>query len=149
MKNVVFWDVELCRFWVNRRFGGMYRLSLQNSTNCATFSSSTLRGRRSGEFYSRVLKNARRITRINSISPVTSLFFSTTRWQCCGYLVVQKKSGRLRLAFTSSTDRCESPRKTFCKGRPFSPDSKETSSNSLYSCLRLTFVLWNFSKDSF
>jgi hypothetical protein len=29
MKNVVFWDVALCRYWVNRRFGGTYRLQLQ------------------------------------------------------------------------------------------------------------------------
>jgi hypothetical protein len=25
MKNIVFWDVALCRSCVNRRFGGMYR----------------------------------------------------------------------------------------------------------------------------
>jgi hypothetical protein len=24
-KNVVFWDVTLCRYFVNRRFGGTYR----------------------------------------------------------------------------------------------------------------------------
>jgi hypothetical protein len=29
MKNVVFWDVALFRSWVNRRFGGKYRLHLQ------------------------------------------------------------------------------------------------------------------------
>jgi hypothetical protein len=29
MKNVVFWDVALCRLCVNRRFGGKYRLHLQ------------------------------------------------------------------------------------------------------------------------
>jgi hypothetical protein len=29
MKNVVFWDVALCRTWVNQRFGGTYRCSLQ------------------------------------------------------------------------------------------------------------------------
>jgi hypothetical protein len=29
MKNVVFWDVELYSSWVNRRFGGTYRLHLQ------------------------------------------------------------------------------------------------------------------------
>jgi hypothetical protein len=29
MKNVVFWDVVLCRSCVNRRFGGTYRLHLQ------------------------------------------------------------------------------------------------------------------------
>jgi hypothetical protein len=29
MKNVVFWDVALCRSCVNRRFGGMYRIHLQ------------------------------------------------------------------------------------------------------------------------
>jgi hypothetical protein len=29
MKNVVFWDVALCRSCVNRRFGGKYRLHLQ------------------------------------------------------------------------------------------------------------------------
>jgi hypothetical protein len=29
MKNVVFWDVAPCRFYVNRRFGGTYRLHLQ------------------------------------------------------------------------------------------------------------------------
>jgi hypothetical protein len=26
MKKAVFWDVALCRFCVNRRFGGTYRL---------------------------------------------------------------------------------------------------------------------------
>jgi hypothetical protein len=29
MKNAVFWDVVPCRFCVNRRFGGTYRLHLQ------------------------------------------------------------------------------------------------------------------------
>jgi hypothetical protein len=29
VKNVVFWDVALCRSGVNRRFGGTYRLHLQ------------------------------------------------------------------------------------------------------------------------
>jgi hypothetical protein len=29
LKNVVFWNVALCRTWVNRRFGGTYRLHLQ------------------------------------------------------------------------------------------------------------------------
>jgi hypothetical protein len=29
MKNVVYWDVALCRSCVNRRFGGTYRLHLQ------------------------------------------------------------------------------------------------------------------------
>jgi hypothetical protein len=29
MKNVIFWDVELCRSCVNRRFGRTYRLHLQ------------------------------------------------------------------------------------------------------------------------
>jgi hypothetical protein len=31
MKNVVFWDVALCRSWVNRRQGGTYRLHLQGN----------------------------------------------------------------------------------------------------------------------
>jgi hypothetical protein len=30
MKSVVFWDVALCRLCVNRRFGGTYRLHLQD-----------------------------------------------------------------------------------------------------------------------
>jgi hypothetical protein len=29
MKNAVLWDVTPCRSYVNRRFGGMYRLHLQ------------------------------------------------------------------------------------------------------------------------
>jgi hypothetical protein len=29
IKNVVFWDVALCRSCLNRRFGGTYRLHLQ------------------------------------------------------------------------------------------------------------------------
>jgi hypothetical protein len=29
VKNVVFWDVALCRSCVNRRFGGTYRLHIQ------------------------------------------------------------------------------------------------------------------------
>jgi hypothetical protein len=29
MKNAVFWDVAPCRYFVNRRFGGMYRLHHQ------------------------------------------------------------------------------------------------------------------------
>jgi hypothetical protein len=33
MKNVVFWDVALCRFCVNRRFGGTYRLHFQSRKN--------------------------------------------------------------------------------------------------------------------
>jgi hypothetical protein len=31
MNNVVFWEVALCRFCVDRRFGGTYRLHLQGS----------------------------------------------------------------------------------------------------------------------
>jgi hypothetical protein len=30
MKNAVFWDVAPCRSYVNRSFGGTYRLHLQN-----------------------------------------------------------------------------------------------------------------------
>jgi hypothetical protein len=33
MKNAVFWDVALCSFCVNRRFGGMYRVHLQGRKN--------------------------------------------------------------------------------------------------------------------
>jgi hypothetical protein len=33
MKNAVFWDVTLCRYFVNRRFGGTYRLHLQGIRN--------------------------------------------------------------------------------------------------------------------
>jgi hypothetical protein len=33
MKNAVFWDVALCRYFVNRRFGGMYHLHLQGIRN--------------------------------------------------------------------------------------------------------------------
>jgi hypothetical protein len=29
MNNAVFWDVAPCRYCVNRRFGGKYRLNLQ------------------------------------------------------------------------------------------------------------------------
>jgi hypothetical protein len=31
MKNAVFWDVALCRYSVNRRFGGKYRLNLRGT----------------------------------------------------------------------------------------------------------------------
>jgi hypothetical protein len=33
MKNIVFWDVGLCISWVNRCFGGTYRLHLQGKKN--------------------------------------------------------------------------------------------------------------------
>jgi hypothetical protein len=33
MKDAVFWDVDPCRYFVNRRFGGMYRLHLQGIRN--------------------------------------------------------------------------------------------------------------------
>jgi hypothetical protein len=33
MKNAVFWDVALCRYFVNRRFGGTYRPHLQGIRN--------------------------------------------------------------------------------------------------------------------
>jgi hypothetical protein len=33
MKNTVFWDVAPCRYFVNRRFGGTYRLHLQGRRN--------------------------------------------------------------------------------------------------------------------
>jgi hypothetical protein len=33
MKNTVFWDVAQCRYFVNRRFGGTYRLHLQGIRN--------------------------------------------------------------------------------------------------------------------
>jgi hypothetical protein len=36
MKNVVFWDVAACRYFVNRRFGGKYRLHLQGRRNPRT-----------------------------------------------------------------------------------------------------------------
>jgi hypothetical protein len=32
-KNAVFWDVASCRYFVNRRFGGTYRLHLQSVRN--------------------------------------------------------------------------------------------------------------------
>jgi hypothetical protein len=33
MKNVVFWDVALCRYFVNRRFGGTDHIHLQDIRN--------------------------------------------------------------------------------------------------------------------
>jgi hypothetical protein len=33
MKNTVFWDVAPCRYSINRRFGGTYRLHLQDRRN--------------------------------------------------------------------------------------------------------------------
>jgi hypothetical protein len=33
MKNAVFWDVAPCRYCVERRFGGPYRLHLQGIRN--------------------------------------------------------------------------------------------------------------------
>jgi hypothetical protein len=33
MKNAVFWDVALCRYFVSRRFGGTYLLHLQGIRN--------------------------------------------------------------------------------------------------------------------
>jgi hypothetical protein len=33
MKNVVFWDVAPCISYVNRRFGGTYRLRLKGKKN--------------------------------------------------------------------------------------------------------------------
>jgi hypothetical protein len=36
MKNTVFWDVAPCRYFVNRRFGGTYRLHLQGRSNPRT-----------------------------------------------------------------------------------------------------------------
>jgi hypothetical protein len=33
MKNAIFWDVALCRYFVNRRFGRTYRLHLQGIIN--------------------------------------------------------------------------------------------------------------------
>jgi hypothetical protein len=33
IKNAVFWDVAPCRYFVNRRFGGAYRLHLQGIRN--------------------------------------------------------------------------------------------------------------------
>jgi hypothetical protein len=33
MKNTVFWNVAPCRYFVNRRFGGTYRLHLQGISN--------------------------------------------------------------------------------------------------------------------
>jgi hypothetical protein len=34
MKNAVLWDVAPCRYYVNRRFGGKYRLHLQDRKIC-------------------------------------------------------------------------------------------------------------------
>jgi hypothetical protein len=36
MKNAIFWDVVLCGFIINRRFGGMCRLHLQGRRNNAS-----------------------------------------------------------------------------------------------------------------
>jgi hypothetical protein len=36
MKNAVFWDVALFRYFANRRFGGTYRLHLQGMRNPRT-----------------------------------------------------------------------------------------------------------------
>jgi hypothetical protein len=33
MKNAVFWDVETCTSCVNRRFGGTYRLKMDEILN--------------------------------------------------------------------------------------------------------------------
>jgi hypothetical protein len=33
VKNAVFWDVAPCRYFVNRRFGGTYRLHLEGIRN--------------------------------------------------------------------------------------------------------------------
>jgi hypothetical protein len=33
MKNAVLWDVAPCRYFINRRFGGTYRLHLQGRSN--------------------------------------------------------------------------------------------------------------------
>jgi hypothetical protein len=33
IQNAVFWDVEPCRYFVNQRFGGKYRLHLQGIRN--------------------------------------------------------------------------------------------------------------------
>jgi hypothetical protein len=53
IKNVVFWDVALCRSWVNRRFERMYRLHLQGGffycSPLAEFSTLKLEATRSSE----------------------------------------------------------------------------------------------------
>jgi hypothetical protein len=36
MKNIVFWYVAQCRYFVSRRFGGTYRLHLQGRSNPRT-----------------------------------------------------------------------------------------------------------------
>jgi hypothetical protein len=36
MKNAVFWNVALCRSYVNRRFGGRHYLHLQGRKNLGT-----------------------------------------------------------------------------------------------------------------
>jgi hypothetical protein len=33
MKNAVFWNVAPCKYFVNRRFGGKYRLNFQGKRN--------------------------------------------------------------------------------------------------------------------
>jgi hypothetical protein len=33
LKNAVFWDVAPCKYFVNRRFGGTYRLHIQGIIN--------------------------------------------------------------------------------------------------------------------
>jgi hypothetical protein len=42
MKNAIFWDVVLCRYCVNRRFGGMYCLHLQGVQSPAPTGSSQI-----------------------------------------------------------------------------------------------------------
>jgi hypothetical protein len=41
LKNAVFWDVAPCRSYVNRRFGGTYRLHLQGSSETSVYTRST------------------------------------------------------------------------------------------------------------
>jgi hypothetical protein len=43
MKNAVFWDVAPCRYFVNRRFGGTYRLHLQAHAGSSLVDSYTLK----------------------------------------------------------------------------------------------------------
>jgi hypothetical protein len=42
MKNTVFWDVAPCRYFVNRRFGGTYRLHLQSTVQSTVYSSDSV-----------------------------------------------------------------------------------------------------------
>jgi hypothetical protein len=109
MKHVVFWDVALCRTWVNRHFGGTYLLLQQAAHTCsplADYSTLKMEEIRSSEMSVNPSSTQRHIPKDNILQVFVCFLFLllvTDQYivSCCG----SNKSRSVLRDFTSCHDR--------------------------------------------